>query len=178
MINPDYANMHIQRREDANSQLSSIIKVVGKIYTRKIPAAVIVTQSDQIPAEYGLYRPNTNVMEQYLLNGALDFDEMRNFSKATDGFVDKMSNFLLSIENIFDGFSMFAVASYVFDMTDRSILFEKAIRPSMVELPFLWTLAKLGVLKTERVTTSKTKFGKEKTEVKQMEDLDKLYMHK
>ena len=49
MINPDYANMHIQRREDANSQLSSIIKVVGKIYTRKIPAAVIVTQSDQIP---------------------------------------------------------------------------------------------------------------------------------
>ena len=89
-----------------------------------------------------------------------------------------MSNFQLSIENIFDGFSMFAVASYGFDITDRAILSEKAIRPSMVELPFLWTLAKLGVLKTERVTTSKTKFGKEKTEVKQMEDLDKLYMHK
>lgn len=178
MINPDYANMHIQRKEDANSQLSSIIKVVGKIYTRKIPAAVIVTQSDQIPAEYGLYRPNTNVMEQYLLNGALDFEEMQNFSKATDGFVDKMSNFQLSIENIFEGFSMFAVASYGFDITDRAILSEKVIRPSMVELPFLWTLAKLRVLKTARVTTSKTKFGKEKTEVKQMEDLDKLYMHK
>ena len=91
-----------------------------------------------------------------------------------------MINFGLSIEGVFAGFSMFAAASYGFDVSNQVILSDKKIQPSMVELPFLWTLAKLNLIKTTKVRTDTVLFGlggvKEKAEI--VTDPDELYFGK
>ena len=71
-----------------------------------------------------------------------------------------MINFEATIEDVFEGFSMFAIASYGFDLSDSHS--EKKIRPSMVELPFLWTLANLKCIGISQSKIGKNLFGKEK----------------
>ena len=47
-------------------QLSDLTRILDIVYTEKIPASIIVTQSDLIDKndpQYGLYRPEVNVME-------------------------------------------------------------------------------------------------------------------
>ena len=46
----------------------------------------------------------------------------------------------------------------------------------MIELPFLWTLAKLGLIKASGVINGKDFLGKEKTTVKHIDDTNALYI--
>ena len=178
MVDPKYTNKNVPAKtQDASRQLSSLINILNMIYITKIPSGIILTQSDLVDSEYRLFRPEVSVMDEYVLEDhSLDLLRMNDFVEDTRRFIDKMSNFRLSIEGTFEGFSMFGVASYGFDVSDKVLLSNKTIQPSMVELPFLWTLAKLGLLKVTKATQTKTLLGKEKWKLEEVEDENALYM--
>lgn len=183
MIGSSYRNANIEpKKEDADRQLHGIVNILNAVYDEKKPACIIVTQSDLIDKEepqYGLYRPETNVMEEYLLEDrSLDLTRTSDFAERTRTFVDQMPNFRLSMEGVVEGFSMFSVASYGFDVSNPVILADHKIRPSMVELPLLWTLAKLGVIKATKVTTEKAfmGLGREKIKYESVKDPNEFYI--
>ena len=91
-------------------------------------------------------------------------------------FVNQMNNFELSIEDAFEGITMFGVASYGFDVSGKALGSDEKIQPSMVELPFLWTLAKLGLIKVSKLSAVKGFLGKEKITSEMMTDLQELYV--
>lgn len=183
MIDSRCKNANIEpKKEDADRQLHGIVNILNAVYDEKKPACIIVTQSDLIDKEdpqYGLYRPETHVMEEYLLEDhSLDLTKASGFAERTRDFVDQMPNFRLSLEGVVEGFSMFAVASYGFDVSNPVILADHKIRPSMVELPFLWTLAKLGIIEATKVSTEKTfmGLGREKTKYESVRDPSEFYI--
>lgn len=184
MIDKRYRNVNIEPKEEsADRQLSDLTHILDIVYTEKIPASIIVTQSDLIDkydSKYGLYRPEVNVMEDYLRDNTLDLTKTNEFVDDTKKFIDQMTNFSLSIEGVFDGFSMFAAASYGFDVSNQVILSNNKIHPSMVELPFLWTLAKLNLIETTKVRMDTVLFGlggvKEKAEI--VTDPNEFYVGK
>ncbi len=183
MIEKKYSNANIKvKTESADRQLSDLVRVLEIIYEERIPAAIIVTQSDLIDKydpQYGLYRPEINVMEDYLYGtDSLNLTKTNEFVEATKAFVDQMSNFRLTMENVVEGFSMFAVASYGFDVSGKTVLSDNKIRPSMIELPFLWTLARLGLINSKILTTTSAFFGLggEKEKAEEVKDLRDLYI--
>ena len=183
MIDSRCRNANIEpKKEDADRQLYGIISILNVVYDEKKPACIIVTQSDLIDKEdpqYGLYRPETNVIEEYLLEDySLDLTKTSGFAEKTRAFVDQMPNFRLSLEGVVEGFSMFSAASYGFDVSSPAILADHKIHPSMVELPFLWTLAKLGIIKATKVSMEKNfmGLGREKVKCEPVKDPNEFYM--
>lgn len=134
--------------------------------TRKIPTAVLITRSDEATEEYGIFNPGFNLFissnypMQYLnkknihspwINdkGELFYDNMRWFIEKSYNYLNLTPAIPATIENIFGNFTPLAVASYGFsvdnpfaDKDNNSNL----PTPSMIEGPFLWTLAVLGII--------------------------------
>ena len=164
MIDDKYHNSNMEgiKAKDSNDQLENLVTTLSNLFVSKIPACVIVTQSDLLKDDYPLlFRPNVNVMEEYIQEDhTLDLTKTNDYVKKTRKFVKNMINFEATIEDVFEGFSMFAIASYGFDLSDSHS--EKKIRPSMVELPFLWTLANLKCIGISQSKIGKNLFGKEK----------------
>lgn len=178
MINSSCRNASAEeKKEDASKQLSGLTKILNVVYNDKIPAGIIVTQSDLISPEYQLFRPDINVPAEFLLeDGSLDSGKVNEFACRTRDFVDEMRNFRLSIDGTFEGISMFAVASYGFDPGEKILLTNRRLKPSMVELPFLWTLARLNLIDAAKVSSSKSLLGKEKTRREKVNDPGELYI--
>lgn len=178
MIDPKFMNKNvIAKKEDSTSQLSNLVSVLNMIYNIKIPASIIVTQCDLVRGEYPLFRPEVDVMSEYMLEDhSLDWAKMEEYVEDTRKFVDQMNNFELSIEDAFEGITMFGVASYGFDVSGKALISDEKIQPSMVELPFLWTLAKLNLLEVTKVSSAKGFLGKEKVTTEKITDLQELYI--
>lgn len=178
MINPTFTNKNVVVKEDdSTSQLSKLINVMNMIYNIKIPASIIVTQCDLVKNDYPLFRPEVDVMSEYMLEDySLDWKKTEEYVEETKKFVDQMNNFRISIEDAFDGITMFGVASYGFDVSGKALVSDEKIQPSMVELPFLWTLAKLGLIEVSRVSAVKGFLGKEKITMEKITDSKELYL--
>lgn len=178
MIENRFSNKNVPaKKEDSSRQLSKLVNVLNMIYNIKIPASIIVTQCDLLKNEYPLFRPEVDVMQEYILEDhTLDWRKTEEYIKETRRFVDQMNNFELSIEDAFEGITMFGVASYGFDVSGKALVSNEKIQPSMVELPFLWTLAKLGLIKVSKLSVVKGFLGKEKITSETMTDLQELYM--
>lgn len=134
--------------------------------TKKIPTAVLITRSDEATEEYGIFNPgfnpfiSSNYPIQYLKQkniqspwvndkGELFYDNMRWFIERSFNYLNLTPAIPATIENIFGSFTPLAVASYGFsvdnpfaDKDNNSNL----PTPSMIEGPFLWTLAVLGII--------------------------------
>lgn len=177
MINSSCKNAGIEeKKEDSSKQLSGLTRILDVVYSMKVPAGIVVTQSDLISPEYSLYRPDIDVMREFLLDDySLDFTKMNEFAKRTGKFIDEMRNFRLSIEGIFEGTTMFSVASYGFDVSESILLSNKKLQPSLVELPFLWTLAKLGLMDATKFSSGKNLLGKEKMKRERVNDTTEMY---
>ena len=166
MINPAYVNGNsVERELNANAQLSRLISVAGKVTRSKKPAALLLTQSDLLKETTSLFRPDIDVMTEFLLeDNSLDANKLKEFSENTKEFMDQMINFNESVRMAFSGISMFAVSSYGYDISKTALLNNNKVTPSMVELPLLWTLACLGMVTAKRITSVKSKItGREKT---------------
>lgn len=166
MINPAYVNGNsVERELNANAQLSRLISVAGKVTRSKKPAALLLTQSDLLKETTSLFRPDIDVMTEFLLeDNTLDANKLKEFSENTKEFMDQMINFNESVRMAFSGISMFAVSSYGYDISKTALLNNNKVTPSMVELPLLWTLACLGMVTAKRITSVKSKItGREKT---------------
>ncbi|WP_296875396.1 hypothetical protein [Thomasclavelia sp.] len=151
--------------------------------TKKIPTAVLITRSDEATEEYGIFNPGFNPFAsvknpmQYLNNKTINSPWVNEngilFYSNMKWFIDKSFKYLnltpaipATIENIFGSFTPLAVASYGFSvdnpLADKGSGSNLPI-PSMIEGPFLWTLAALGIIpvyKEEIVTKQRKKmFG-------------------
>ena len=177
MFDERFKNAHAEAKaDDVSRQLSDLVRVLNMIYNTKIPASIVVTQSDIIK-DAKLFRPQEDVMHEYLLEDhSLDWDKTKAFVEETRHFVDRLNNFKVSIEDTFEGLSMFGVASYGFDVTTKALITSQTIHPSMVELPFLWTLAVLDLIPVTRSSTAKSLLGKEKVITEKIGDTKELYL--
>ena len=180
MISSKYKNKNIPAKDlTVSQQLSGLISVLNVVYDIKIPSAIILTQTDLLESDHHLYLPDTNVWEEYFLeDNSINLTHTKEYMESTRSFIDgRMSSFRLSIESSFEGIAMFGVSSYGFDVSDKKLLSDRKIRPSMIELPFLWTLANLGLLQMTNMTKTKTLLRSEKIKLEKVDDPDALFLH-
>lgn len=178
MFNNKYHNLKYSRANNTKiDQLANLANTLNNLYPAKTPACIIVTQSDLLKNDYpNLYQPQTNVMQEYLIEGQiLNLNQVNEFVSSTRDFVKQMLSFEATIGDIFEGFSMFSIASYGYDVNDDKLTGQN-IAPSMVELPFIWTLASLGCLEAKKINVNKNIFGKEKETIEDIIDKKELYI--
>lgn len=174
----------------------------------KIPTAVLITRCDEATEDYGLFNPHFNPFAsvsnpmQYLRNksknspwisenGALYYDNMKWLIERSYRYLSLSPAIPATIENIFGHFTPMAVASYGFSVdnpfADRAADSNLPI-PSMIEGPFLWSLAVLGIIpvyKEEWVTKQRKKLLGLKTEtyselenrLVQPEEIEKIFYY-
>jgi len=178
MINSKYHNYKEEAYQESGfDQLSHLIKTLDHLYIEKLPACIILTQCDLLKDDYpSLFQPSVNVIDEYINeDGAFDKSKADYYIHQTRQFLKQMTSLEPSIEDVFEGFSMFGVASYGFDV-HSNILADRTPQPSMVELPFLWTLARLGCLDASKTVVSKPMFGRIKEESEKITDRSDLYI--
>lgn len=155
------------------------VKVMGNIRKTmeavcldgKKNAAVLVTMSDTIleqDSKSRLFRPEIEIFQDYLkprlgTDFALDFDATNEFMKASQEYLDKARNIGATMTGMFENYRTFAVAAYGKAISDDDLdqfIEEDYVEdsssdfvatPSMVELPFLWTLSVLGIIPSFRI---------------------------
>lgn len=145
----------------------------------KLSAAVLVTMSDQILGENaskGLFKPDVDVCEDYVKNGCLDYKKTKEFCDLSKQYLDQAGAITTALNHIFRRYSVFAVAAYGKNLPQgtqaeielgesgengRSCTGVPAFKPtpSMVELPFFWTMAALGKLKEGTWVAKKVRTG-------------------
>ena len=134
----------------------------------KMSAAVLVTMSDQIIGENafrGLFTPDVDVCAEFFDNGYLDYQKTNEFCNRSKQYLDQAGEIVTALNHIFRRYSVFAVAAYGKNLpqgtqaemelvgmlnqdgVSRTADMDFTPTPSMVELPFFWTLAALGKLK-------------------------------
>ena len=149
----------------AFANLSKTMATIG----REIPTAVLITCSDLIEEKYDLFYNEFNPFAgkdnpmRYLNEktkgtpwvseaGELYYSNMSWFIQNAYKYLSSESGQKLpeSIEAIFGAFTPFAVASYGKEINNPfAVEDDNSIpRPSMIEGPFLWTMAELGIIPT------------------------------
>lgn len=168
---------------------TNIMEVLANIETtmqaikmeRKIPAVVLITRSDEALESYDLFHSQfnpftsaTNPMH-YLSEknektpwvnekGALFYNNMKWFIQKSYNYLNSSKGIVAQIGNIFSSFTPFAVASYGYDLDNPLINRNNESGlpiPSMIEGPFLWTLAYLGIIPSyieKMITKERDKF--------------------
>lgn len=147
----------------AFANLSKTMSTINK--DAVIPTAVLLTCSDLIDGE--LWNPKFNpfagtqnpmkVKEEKTKDtpwvdqeGNLYYSNMQWFIKETYEYLNtgNQGGFAQSVSDIFGSFTPFAIASYGKNIGNplREKTDNEMPEPSMVEAPFLWTLAVLGIL--------------------------------
>lgn len=171
MIDSKYQRAAITEN-NAVQQLGNLSHILDLLYTKKPPASIILTKCDLLKNETVLFQPQAKVMEEYLLEEHyLDLQKTKNHMEKTREFVDRMNNFRLTMESNFNGMSMFGVASYGTKSADvDETTGAQKVFPSMIELPFLWTLARLNLLKPANEVIS----GKKKVILEEVRDIEEL----
>lgn len=157
-----------QVNNDLGKAFANLSKTMAAIGV-KIPTATLITCSDQIDKKYDLFHSEFNPF------GSSD-NPMRYLNEKTNDvntpwvsesgdlyysnmlwFIQKSFKYLSSeqaqklpesIESIFGPFTPFAVASYGREIDNPLEVEEENTvpKPSMIEGPFLWTLAELGII--------------------------------
>lgn len=153
----------------AFANLSKTMAAIGS----QIPTAVLITCSDLINKEYNLFHSDFNpfggknnpmrtlgertddIQTPWVSeNGELYYTNMLWFIRNAFQYLDNESKMSLpvTIESIFGSFTPFAVASYGKEINNPFAVEEDnpIPNPSMIEAPFLWTLAELGIIPVYR----------------------------
>ena len=126
-------------------------------------AAVLVTKSDQILAEGGfnsLFRPDELAFRDHVREDrSMDFDLVKEFAHKSYAYLDREHGIVSSLSGMFEDFTSIAIAAYGMNInpfTDELLAMpgeqnsDHEYLPSMVELPFLWTAAVLGLIQATK----------------------------
>ena len=160
---------------NAFANLEKTMQAINR--SRQLPTAVLITCSDLIEDKYELFDSTFNpfasqenpirTMDSKNKKtpwvseaGALFYTNMEWFIRNAFSYLKTNPGLPASIENIFGGFTPFAVASYG-KQIDNPLAVKAGFdipTPSMIEGPFLWTLGILGLIpvcKEELVTRTR-----------------------
>ena len=138
-----------QVRTDIDTVLTGLSNTLNIIHAQKKPAAVMVTRSDEIMNAEGMFSPQTKVMDEYLSGSKLIYEKLQEHINMANKYMLRVPQIETSLDSVFSGYSVFSVAAYGGNLDEPG--FE--MRPSMIELPFLWTLSLLGKIPTEKTLT-------------------------
>ena len=100
--------------------------------------------------------------------------KVNQHAQYTCDFFKQMASFEATMKELFRGFSFFGIASYGFDVSDKANQ-NRNVQPSMVELPFLWTLATFGCINAKEIHTTTTILKKTVTNVNDITNQNELY---
>ena len=142
----------------------------------KLSAAVLVTMSDQIIGDRRLFLPDVDVCAEFINNGCLDYPKTKIFCDRSKQYLDQAGAIVTALNHIFRRYSVFAVAACGKNLpqgtqeeiellggmqngAQRNAYSNFNPTPSMVELPFFWTLAALGKLKEGTWVAKKVRTG-------------------
>lgn len=159
--------------EQVNKDLGQAFSNLGRTMTsidgedKKIPTAVLITCSDMLGEEYNLFHKDFNPFAGKNNPMNSHYDDMRKAPWISESGVLYYSRMLWFIENtykclncdvtrglpasivnVFGHFTPFAVAAYGKDINNPFAQHSPIPEPSMIEGPFLWTLAVLGIIPT------------------------------
>lgn len=128
-------------------------------------AAVLITMSDKIyREEEPLFEPDVKVMEEYVEENRLNLDITREHNRKIKRFLDEKANqnttdngarvIRQKTEELFERVNYFAVAAYGAKPDEIGTEGNKgrSPQPSMIELPFLWSLCVVGCLQAATET--------------------------
>lgn len=178
--------------EEALTNIDKTMKAIN--VNGKIPTAVLITRSDEADEKSHIFYPNFNPFSKEKANGEiiedkderlwwvskdgyLYYDHMKWFIQRSYRFLNTNPSLPVSIENVFGKFTPFAVAAYGFSIDNpyaSNINETRLPTPSMIEGPFLWTLATLGIIPCfyEKTVIKETKgflgLGKKEEEVTEL----------
>ena len=172
-IDAEVASMnHVATAQDdkVNENTRQVMENIGQTLSQvclegKKNAAILVTKSDLILGKGGfdsLFRPDEHAFRDYVReDGAMDFDHEKEFSQKAFQYLDQAHGIIATISGMFEDYTTFAVAAYgmnVNPIEDDDIrimmgenLLDAEKNPSMVELPFLWTAAELGLVPATKI---------------------------
>ena len=175
MISSKYHNFHWQH-QDSYEGLANLANNLNLIFSNKIPAAIILTQCDLLQESYpDIYLPEIAVLEEdFILDGKLNLTNVKVQQEKVWQYFKNMNSFTATIDDLFAGYAFFGVSSYGFDVTDPAVV-NKTLNPSLVELPFIWTLAVLGCIDSYEMDISKNVFKKEIERFNLVTDRSRLY---
>lgn len=135
---------------DLNMVLANIANIVSTMGAEKskIPTAIVLTKSDLVERSEGLYSETEDVG----VNCLKDTDQFR--ADIAEGISNRVKEYLMSsnmvidivsrLDRMFASKSYFSVAAYGKTVTGEMQGSSKA--PYGVDLPFLWTVACMGLL--------------------------------
>lgn len=147
-----------------NSNTRQVMENIGMTLEQvcmneKKNAAVLITKSDLILGNSnveGLFRPEEHAFTDYVNDGGLDFDHELQFAQKSFAYLNEARGIVATINGMFRNYTTFAVAAYGTNVSpiDVDVIQDllqgfggdREKRPSMVELPFLWTLAALDLI--------------------------------
>lgn len=158
------AGITTQDQDRVNTKTFEVMANIGNTLRHVYPdgkknAAVLITKSDMILSDGGerneLFQPDTKVLEEYMMNESgyglsVKFEPTMQFAASTREYLNTANKFETNIAAMFEHYNMFSVAAYGQDLPDMDMYglsgetsnFQAT--PSMIELPFIWTLAALG----------------------------------
>lgn len=150
--------------------LANVRKTMAAVCSQgKKNAAVLITKADTILNQdrQMLFRPNERVMERYITpSGCLNFQAAKEFTGRSYAYLKRQGKIAETMKEMFARFTAFAVAAYGSPVPSEEAMgwygalkgdgFDdddyrpRELMPSMIELPFLWTLATLGIIGAEK----------------------------
>ncbi len=177
MINSKYHNtLSKENKQNSFDQLANLANNLNNLYSNKLPACIILTQCDLLKGDFPqLFAPNINVIREYVVDdNNLNMTKVNQHAQYTCDFFKQMASFEATMKELFRGFSFFGIASYGFDVSDKANQ-NRNVQPSMVELPFLWTLATFGCINAKEIHTTTTILKKTVTNVNDITNQNELY---
>lgn len=153
-LQPDYGEDAVQiNMQEIMENMGNVLKDADL----KPDALVMVTMSDLIgiDGEDRLFAPETNVFSEYMRERSLNLYETKRHNQKVFRYLKReaqkevrgnraaaVMNGSNGIKELFDKVNYFAVAAYGMTPSETS----GRIAPSLIELPFLWTLCVNGCI--------------------------------
>ncbi|WP_278627211.1 hypothetical protein [Thomasclavelia cocleata] len=178
---------------DIDKIMPNMKRTISSINTEgNMDAAILITKSDTIEDKNeDIYKKDFNVFKEYIKDDSfINFDMidnsgtktgMKSFILKSHQQLSKNNSIILAMNNLFKRYSTFAVAAYGTDVD--AVFAKKELHSSMIEAPFLWTLAVLDILPAKSAELEYERYGffklkeREKIVDKKVE-IDELFIQK
>ena len=163
VVSSDNVNIDIDKVMSNMKRSLAVINADGIL-----DAAILITKSDTIDAKNeDVYREHFDVFKEYIKDDLfLNFDMindsgikigMKSFILKSHQQLSRNNSVILAMNSLFKRYSTFAIAAYGTDVD--AVFAKKELHPSMIEAPFLWTLAVLGILPAKSTELINERYG-------------------
>ena len=169
-VNDD--NLILKKHSSFEGNVNKIKRLIDLYDSLDICKIVVVDKEEVIVEDRKIDYSDKKVL--IVDDNNLNMTKVNQHAQYTCDFFKQMASFEATMKELFRGFSFFGIASYGFDVSDKANQ-NRNVQPSMVELPFLWTLATFGCINAKEIHTTTTILKKTVTNVNDITNQNELY---